>query len=164
MPRLALAALLTLAWSGFAASAQGATCTPGQLSDLSTTYNAFRSATRAGDLKQVKALSSLDVAAQILSFEKTTDNPAALARQMGGVMPVLTTAKSVACERSGKRARLIVGTDAVSESGQRVPVWSVVMFEQGQGRGWLVGNKAATSPFTAQPVSVLLEHKELQLP
>lgn len=164
MPRLVLAALLTLAWSGVAASVDAATCSPGQKSGMSTTYSAFRAASRAGDLKQVKALSSLHVASQIQSFEKTANNPAALARQMGGVMPEIATAKNVTCEHSGKRARLIIRTEAVSDSGQRVPVWSVVMFEQVQGRAWLVGEKATTSPFTAQPVSDLLKFKELQLP
>ena len=164
MPGIAPFTLLTLACAGFAASAHAATCSPGQQSEMSTTYNAFRSASRAGDLKQVKALSSPDVATQIKSFEKNTSNLAALARQMGGVMPVLATAKSVACEYSGKKARLIISTEAVSDSGQRVPVSSVVMFEQVRGRAWLVGDKATTSPFSAQPASELLKHKELQLP
>ena len=164
MPRLTLPIAFTLACASFTTVACAATCPPDLNSQVTTAYNAFRSASRAGDLAQVKALSSLAVAAQITDFEKNSNNPSALARQMSSVMPVLAAATKIACEYSGKKARIIITTETASQSGQRVPVSSVVMFESVPGRGWLVGDKTMTSPFSAQPVSEILKHEALQLP
>jgi len=166
MPNLTLPIAFSLAFAGFTTVACAATCPPDLKSQVTATYNAFRSASRAGNLAQVKSLSSLAVAAEITDFEKTSNNPSALARRMSSVMPELAAAKKIACEYSGKKARLIITTETVSESesGQRVPVSSVVMFETVLGRGWLVGDKSMTSPFSAQPVSEILKLEALQLP
>lgn len=164
MPNLTLPIAFTLACAGFTTAACAATCPPHLNSQVTAAYNAFRSASRAGDLAQVKALSSLAVAAKITDFEKNANNPSALARKMSSVMPELGAATKIACDYSDKKARMIITTDTVSESGQRIPVSSVVMFESVPGRGWLVGDKTMTSPFSAQPVSEILKYEALQLP
>ena len=163
MPRSTLFLLFTLV-SSSANFAEAAVCSSDQQSRIMATYTSFFSASRAGDLGRVKAMSSAGVVEQISRFEKAANNPATLARQMGGVMPALDTAKKVSCELAKEKARLIVETEATSGSGQRVPVSSVVMFEHVQGRGWLVGDKATTNPFSAQPVGDLLKHPALHLP
>ncbi|MEW9898750.1 hypothetical protein ABWL39_08965 [Chitinivorax sp. PXF-14] len=112
----------------------------------------------------MKALSTPAVATEVASFEKSMPDKAALARQMGFVMPALDEAKTITCEAVNRKARLIVGTETVSETGKRVPVSTVVMFEQGNAQAWLVGEKAMTDPFSGQSVNKLLQHPSLKLP
>ncbi len=157
--------LVLLCFPLVSALAQTDRCKPQQQSELSASYQQFRSASRAGDLNQVKALSSRSVLPDITAFEKTATNASYLARQMGSVMPALAEAKDLRCELSGQRARFVILTQAVDrDSKNTIPITTIVMFERGPGAKWLVGEKAMTNPFSPQSPESLLQHEKLRLP
>lgn len=139
-------------------------CTAKQKEAVATAYETFRSASRSGDLNQVKALSTEAIARQIVAFEKNAPSAASLARMMGALSPALAEGTDIRCEQRQLKARLIISTVAVDKrSGKQVPVASVVMFEQAHGNKWLVGMKGSTTPFSAQPLETLLQHDAFRL-
>lgn len=146
-------------------AAQVDRCTSQQKLELTAAYEEFRTASRGGDLKKIKILSSKAVSADIAKFEKTAPNSSVLARQMGAVMPALSGAKEVRCDYSGHRARFIIQTETVDrDSKKSIPVTSIVMFERTPASKWLVGDKAVTNPFSPQSPESLLQHEKLRLP
>ena len=160
--KLAFSSLLSVAL--FSGVAHAAICTAEQKEAVSTAYETFRSASRSGDLKQVKALSTEAITRQIVAFEKNAPSAASLARMMGALSPALAEGTDIRCEQRQRKARLIISTVAVDKSsGKQVPVASVVMFEQGHGNNWLVGMKGGTSPSSAQPLETLLQHDAFRL-
>jgi len=145
--------------------AQAGDCTAQQKREIVAAYESFRSASRAGNLSQVKKLSTNAVVSEIAKFEKSAPDAASLARQMSAFSPELSYAKDLRCEYSQERARLIIKTEAVQERPKKViPVTSVVMFEHVQGPNWLVGEKGTTSLFSPEPAEPMLQHEKLQLP
>ncbi len=140
-------------------------CTDAEKAEIFASYVKFRSASKAGDLRKVKALSTPAVAQQIADFERTVKDQSMLARQMGGFSPALEEAREVKCEISGKKSRLTIQSETKSQDKSAVVtrVFSVVMFEKA-GEGWLVGIKGSTNPFDSQPLESLLKHEQLQLP
>ena len=156
--------LALLSVAVFSGIANAATCTAEQKKAVSAAYETFRSASRAGDLKRVKALSTATITGQIAAFEKTTPDSASLARMMGALSPALAEGTHIRCEQRQRKARLIIDTVAVNKSsGKQVPVASIVMFEQGHENAWLVGMKGSTTPFSAQPLETLLQHDAFRL-
>lgn len=157
--------VIVLCTVSFSALAQVDRCTPGQESELSAIYDKFRSASRAGDLDQVKNLSTKAVSAEIAAFEKNAPNASSLARQMGSVMPALSEAKDVRCEFGGQRSRFIIRTEAFDRGSKKaIPITTIVMFERAAGQQWMVGEKAMTNPFSPQSPESLLQHEKLRLP
>lgn len=152
--------------------AQAGDCTAQQKREIVATYESFRSASRAGNLSQVKELSTSAVVSEVVKFEKTAPDAASLARQMSAFLPGLSYAKDLQCEYSQKRARLIIKTETAEQvltftqedRPSKVIPASVVMFEHVHGSKWLVGVKASTSPFSPEPIESLLKHEILQLP
>lgn len=158
-------ALILLCFGSINALAQTNRCIPQQQSELSVIYEQFRSASRAGDLNRVKALSSRSVSADITAFEKTAPSASDLARQMGFVMPPLSEAKDIRCEYRAQRARFIILTESLDrDSKKTIPITTIVVFERGSGATWLVGDKAMTNPFSPQSPEALLQHEKLRLP
>jgi hypothetical protein len=160
--KLAFSSLLSVAlFSGFA---DAAICTAEQKDAVSTAYETFRSASRSGDLSRVKAMSTPAINGKIAAFEKSAPSATDLARMMGALSPALADGTNVHCEQRLRKARLLISTVTMDRSsGKKVPVTSVVMFEQGPGDKWLVGMKGSTSPFSAQPLETLLQHEEFRL-
>lgn len=157
--------LILLCFFSINALAQPSRCLPQEQSELSVAYEQFRSASRAGDLNQVKMFSSRSVLADISEFEKAAPSASDLARQMGFVMPLLSEAKEIRCEISGQRARFVLLTESTDrESKKTIPITTVVMFWRESGTKWLVGEKAMTNPFSPQSPDELLRHEMLRLP
>lgn len=157
--------LVVLCAVPFSALAQVDRCMAQQKSELSAVYEEFRSASRAGNLDQVKTLSTKAVSAEIAAFEKSAPNTSFLARQMGSVMPALSDAKDLRCELGGRRARFILQTEAVDRDSKKpIPITTIVMFERAARQQWLLGEKAMTNPFSPQSPESLLQHGKLRLP